>query len=296
MAASPTPEPTEPFWKRLFSSGEFAWTFRMRAGDAESFFAPQDKTGALLAEKRRWLDEMPELFLATTPSGESLVNTLWEMAITWGHVRNPENGGRDLMSLMRQWEPDVLLMDQETMAIAAGCVCMPSSWSLHHAVGKRVHDIHGMVPQLNPQIGEKIDRFLTQLQPEKAFCRENWSFTRTSDLNYHPQLKRRILDDSLNIDEVFLRVEHQLFTKISGGVLMGIRIENCPLTDIASDPEAWRNVAEKIRTMPDDIAAYKSMTTARSAIVREMEKFRPLSSERVSVGRDRPPGGPANGS
>lgn len=267
----------EPFWKRLFSSDEFSWAFRMRAGDAEAFFAPQNKNGRLLAEKRKWLDAQPERYAAVTPTGEALVRSLWEMAAGWGHVAEPVTGDRDLVRLAMDWEPDVMLMDRETMSMVAGCVCMPSSWSLHHTMGRTIDAIHGLVPQLNSQIGGKIDRFLRQLQPGKAFCRENWGFTRSGELNYHPELKRRPLDESVTLDEVFLRVEHQLFTAIQGGVLMGIRIENCPLSDLAADPEIWRNVAEKIRTMPDEVAAYKSMLSAREAILLEMAKFQPLA-------------------
>lgn len=259
-----------PFWQRLFSSDEFGWAFRMRAGDAEAFFAPQDGSGRLLAEKRKWLDAEPERYAAVTPAGEALVSSVWEMAAGWGHVA--ENGDRDLVRLGRNWEPDVLLMDQETMSMVAGCVCMPSSWSLHHTMGRPIHAIHELVPQLNPQIGGKIDRFLRQLQPGKAFCRENWGFTRSGELNYHPDLKRRRLDETVTLDEVFLRVEHQLFTAVPGGVLMGIRIENCPLRDLAVDADAWRNVAEKIRTMPDEVAAYKGMLSARETILLEMAR------------------------
>jgi hypothetical protein len=43
----PSPS-TEPSWKRLFSEGGFAWSFRMRPGDVREFFSPQDDSGAVL--------------------------------------------------------------------------------------------------------------------------------------------------------------------------------------------------------------------------------------------------------
>lgn len=262
----------EPFWKALFSGGEFDWAFQMRLGNAESFFAPSDDDGALLAEKRAWLDTRPELFTAITPHGAGLVAETWEQALSWRHAIVPEDGKRDLPGLARQWEPDVLLLDHETMSFAAACVCFPSSWSPVHAVGKPLLEVHGIVPRLNPAIGKKIERFLRQLQPGKAYCRENWGFTRTAEMNYHPDLRRQPLDETVTMGELHLRIEHQLFTGIPGGVLMGIRIETCPLAELAADPAALRAVAEKVRSMPEDVAAYKGLRSARDAMLREMRK------------------------
>ncbi len=276
MTPTPMPASGEPFWKRLFTEGDFGWAFRMRAGDPREFFAPRDSGGPLLAEKHQWLETRPELYLVTSPGGVALVEEAWNLAIAWGHAQEPGDGIRDLAKLAAVWEPDLVFMDSTTAALAAGAVCFPSSWDPRHAIGKPVHAVHDMVPRLNDQIGDKIDRFLAQLPPGKGFCRENWSFTRSSELNYHPALGRARLDDTVRMEELFLRVEHQLFTAIPGGVLMGIRIATCPLADLSEDPETWKNAGDKIRTMPDDVAAYKSMLSARAAIVREMEKFRPF--------------------
>ncbi len=267
---------TEPFWKSLFSEGDFTWGFNMRLGDAQSFFAPEDDGGEVLELKRKCLDERPELYASAAPQGEPLIAALWEQAVAWGHVTDPADGARDLPALARQWEPDLLLLDHEAMTFAAACVCMPSSWDPSHAVGKSLHEVHETVPQLNKQIGDKIDKFLRQLKPGKSYRRENWGFTRSAELNYHPALKRERLDDTVTMDELFLRVEHQLFTGIPGGVVMGIRIKTYPLSDLASDPAVWRKVEEKIRTMPDDVATYKGMLAARDAMLREIRNFSPI--------------------
>lgn len=260
----------EPFWKHLFSGTAFDWEFRMRPGDAEAFFAPRDASGRLLAHRNKWLDTDEDLYCAVTPAGTALVEAAWEMAVAWGRVGKPRDGERDLVGLSRRWEPDVLLLDHAAMSVAAGCVCMPSSWDLRHVVGKPLHEVHGVVPRLNQRIGEKITRFLGRIPPGKSFRRENWSLTRSAELNYHPGLQRRRLDETVTLEELFLRVEHQLFTGVPGGVLTGIRIAICPLADLAVDKDVWRAAIGKIRTMPDDVAVYKGMDAAREAIVREM--------------------------
>ena len=75
---------------------------------------------------------------------------------------------------------------------------------------------------------------------------------------------------------MFLRVEQQLFTGIPGGVLMGIRIRVCLVAELAAEPQVWRAVYNKIRTMPDDVAAYKGMLTAREAMLSEMARYSPV--------------------
>ncbi|MEM7147696.1 MAG: heme-dependent oxidative N-demethylase subunit alpha family protein [Verrucomicrobiota bacterium] len=265
-----------PIWKGLFvGPGGFEWGFRMRGGDAEAFFAPQDSSGDLLGEKRRWLDERPELCAVVEPGGEKMVSAAWDLALGWGQVVDPGKGERDLAGVARVWEPDLLLVDAETMEMVAGCVCFPSSWDLREAAGKAVPAVHGVVPQLNDQIGEKIGRFLGQLGPDgKAFRRENWSVTRSAERNYHPELGRRRLDEGVVMAELYLRVEQQLFLGVPGGVVMGIRIETCPLVELAKDEDAWAGLGEKIETMPEEVAVYKSMDAGREAIVKEMRAVR----------------------
>jgi len=252
----------------------------MRQGHAEVFFARQDESGGLLRAKRRSLDEHPERYVALMPGSEGLVDEVWKVAQALGHVEEPADGVKDLESLARVWEADLLVMDRESKKVAAAAVCCPSSWDPAGAVGNTLDDVHGLVPRLNPQIGVMINRFLEKVSPGKSYCRENWSFTRTADLDYHPAVGRRRLDESVTLEELFLRVEHQLFTGIPGGVLMGIRIEVCPLKDLAADAEVWRFTAEKIRTMPEDVAGYKSMDAAIEKMLQEMESFQATTDKR----------------
>jgi len=265
------PDPDAP-WQRLFPQGGFAWSLRMRPGDLRTFFTPQDPGGSLLEQKRAILDQHPSRHLATTPLAPPLVGALADLLENNGLL--PPHTPHDLSAIARAVEPDILLMDSATMTLAAACVCMPSSWSLDHAIGKPMHAIHQGVPRLNDQLGDKIGQFLDKLPQGKSFLRENWSITRTADLNYHPALLRPKLDAAATPDTVFLRIEHQLFTAIPGGILMGIRIHTCPLTDLAADPAVWHNLTEIIRTMPDDVAAYKSMLAARTPLARRMRKNR----------------------
>ena len=258
--------------QQLFSDGEFRWSIGVRGADAESFFARQDPTGKLLEEKRSWLDVGYDLYLAESNAAGALVDGAWEMAIKWAQVSEAEPG-RTLLNLAQNWEADLLLVERENLKMVAGAVCFPSSWDLREAIGKPVFEVHAVVPQLNAQVGTKVDRLLQGIQSGKSYARMNWSLTRTNELNYHPELNRKKLDETVTLEELFLRIEHQLFCEVKGGVLMGLRIEPVPLLEISSDVDIWNGLREKIRTMPDDVAKYKGMLTAQRAIVDAMSAF-----------------------
>lgn len=264
--------PLEPAWKNYFSNGDFEWAFKMRQGDASAFFSQQDDTGALLSEKAYILDKHSSRHTARTPTCDLLLEQLIEQLVDWG-VLDTNHMTQDLESLSRVIEPDFLLMDRETMSMAAGSVCFPSSWAFDENIGKPMHEIHSVVPQLNDQIGQMIDRFLGQLSPGKAYQRANWSFTRTGDLNYHPALKRPPLDSTLKLEDIYLRLEHQVFTSLPDGILMGLRIEPVHLIELADDTDLWSSLIHKLRTMPTDVAAYKSLDKGIQKLVAEMEDF-----------------------
>lgn len=255
-------------WKRLFDAERFGWSFRMRPGDAQAFFAPSNDGGALLEQKRQSLASHPGRYLASIPGSKQLIASAIDTACSWGHLAPGQ--ATDLSQLAHHWEPDILLVGGEELTLQAACVCMPSSWSLEHAIGKPVHAIHDAVPRLNPALGAQIDRFLRHIPQGKGFTRENWSLTRSDDANYHPALGRPKLDASVRANELFLRLEHQMFTAIPGGILMGIRIETTPLSELRADPETWNDFREIIHSMPDDVARYKSMLEARDVLAADM--------------------------
>lgn len=261
-------------YSQFSKGGEFQWSLGVRSKDAESFFAPQDQTGSLLEEKRQCLDLNAERYLAETEEASHLIDAVWELAIEWGHVEEPKEG-RSLMNLAQNWEADLLMVEKVSMKLVAGAVCFPSSWDLRTAIGKPVFAVHGVVPKLNEQVGEKVDRFLSGIRGGKSYARMNWSLTRSADLNYHPALGRKKLDETVTVEELFLRIEHQLFCEVEGGVLMGLRIEPVPLPELATEPEVWAGLREKIRTMPEDVAEYKGMLAAKDAIVAAMDAFEP---------------------
>ena len=249
----------------LFSDSDFSWTLKMRRGDAAAFFAPSDPSGKLLRKRRRALAKHPTRYTASTPRGDQLVVQCWELARRWEHLADPDKAPT-LLNLGAQWEADFLLMDQGSSALAGGCVCFPSSWNLGESAGLTLFDVHQRVPGLNRQIGEKIEKFLDRLPDNEPFFRENWGLTRSAHLNYHPDKKRPALDETIDKNCVFLRLEHQAFLKLNGGVLMGIRIDPISFPDLAENyPDPAKNLLRQLETMPEEVARYKNLSRGKSA-------------------------------
>ncbi len=260
-------------FRRLFGKEQFEWAFKMARREVVAFFEQQDIHGDILQQRSRRLRKFPQRYALMSEGGEALVGEAWRCALEWGQVEDPGEEERSLSELGSRWEPDLLMLDFERMSFAAGVVCFPSSWSLTHSIGKPLVEVHGVVPRLNESIGDKIERFLKGLKPGRGYGRENWSFTLTDDWDYHPDLGRDKLDGFVDLREVSLRLEHQVFTGVTGGVLMGLRIETLPLVSLSDDEELWRGVIEKVRTMPEDVALYKGMARSQMRLVEEMSAF-----------------------
>ena len=92
--------------------------------------------------------------------------------------------------------------------------------------------------------------------------------SRSPALNQHPSQHTPRLGSPLRADEVWLRVENQIFFRLpeTGGLLFGIRIENASLSDVKKWPDAARGLPRALRTMPEEIARYKGIITAREEI------------------------------
>jgi hypothetical protein len=179
------------------------------------------------------------------------------------------------LSLGCAFEPDFLLMklDQGRPRLLGGCVCFPSSWDLQEKIGREMSFIHEAVPGLNSALGNQISGFLAKIRPGVSWNRTNWGLSRSAELNQHPRRGIPRLDESTEIDGIFLRIEHQSLAALpeSGGILFGIRIEVVPLRRVMEDERAARRLAEALRTMPEEVARYKGLAAVRDKTARRLE-------------------------
>lgn len=260
-------------WNSLLPDEDYRFHLRMERGDPAAFFAPGPCHQALTAERRTWLSIEPRTYAALLPPGEPLLAEVADLARAWnGFGPSSPAPWPTLLQLGGFWETDYLLLKPDAdgeIRLYGGCLCFPSSWRLTDKLGHPIEFIHGPVPGLNKHIGTAIHKFLTGLKPGVASLRHNWGIARSSELNHHPDLSRPRLDERVKLNEVWLRFEHQALVALprSGGILFGIRVVNHALADVRADPVARVRLIRALETMPDTVAHYKGITTARDRLL-----------------------------
>lgn len=259
----------------LFPDADYRFHLTLRRGEPRDFFAPQDPTGRMLAERRRWLDSHPGRHAQVTAEGVPLLAEFAALCAGWGVARA---GG--LAQLGAELEPDFLLLSADAdgaFRLRGGVLCFPTGWALEEKLGHTVEFIHGVVPGLNPALGAPINQFLSRLRPGAAYLRDNWGLAATDELNLHPGRRGELPTfpaigeavASIALDRVWLRVEHQALMALpqTGGIVFGIRIALHRLDEVARDRAAAAGLARALRSMPADLAAYKRIDGIRAAVL-----------------------------
>jgi hypothetical protein len=265
--------------ERLFTDGDFAFRFGMQRPGQEWFRWDRPESEAL-HERRRWLSEEPGRHLAWTPEALPLLqeaeSLFAEPAEGPAGVGEPLPADR-LKSLSLRWEPDLLLLRRDASGefrLVAGAVCFPSSWDLREKIGHTVEAIHAGVPTLNATLGSRIHTFLDRLPPGQTFERDNWGLAAHGERNAHPDRALPRLTAEATLETTWLRLEHQAFRLLpqSRGLLFAIHLTAHPLARVLRTPEDSRRLASQLRSMPDVIAAYKGILTARETLIRQLEQ------------------------
>lgn len=296
-------------WPRLFPLEPYRFHLGVRPADASQFFAPTPDHDRLMTERRRWLADATDEHCQLEPEGVPLLAEALDLARHWEAsaatastraISCPDRDRTQNTTLSRSqnsdttapatvpigttygqrcrelglvWEPDFLLLEHGPDArfrLRGGVVCFPSGWSLADKLGRTVEAIHAVVPTLNSSLSGKIDAFLDRLAPGSAWGRSNWGLSQGWELNRHPRRALPALQSDTAIQDVFLRVEHQLFLRLprTGGLLFGIRLSIHSLSAVLADPSAAAGLLRAVETMPESVAAYKGLAAIRSTLAR----------------------------
>lgn len=266
-------------WSRFFRDADHRWIMGLHQEDsAADYFADADSTGVVRAERKHWLAESPGTYAALLPEAKPLLDETVQLARDWGAVIDVgQTPFEQLLALGRAWEPDFVWMHPSADGVhrlVGGVVCFPSSWALQEKLGRAMSEVHGPVPGLNDALGRQIETFLTKQDPGAGWRRENWGLSRDAELNHHPSRPRRRLDANITVEEVWVRLEHQLLLKLprSGSVLFGIRVEVVPFVNVIADEQAARCFARMLSTLTSASAAYKEVSTAGPALIAMLQR------------------------
>lgn len=261
-------------WTRIFPDIDHRWIMGLRQGALPPYFADQDYTGAVRAQRQQWFAEDPEKYACLLSAGEAGMRETCDLARSLGGSLNSEHTSTraQLLELGVVWEPDLVWMHpgpDGVHRLAGGAVCFPSSWDLAEMLGRPMSEVHALVPGLNPALARQIDTFLSKMSPGVAWQRENWGLSRDCELNHHPSRPCARLDETVTVDEVWVRLEHQVLVKLphSGSVLFGIRLEVVPLGRMLADRTAALRFWRLLSTMSPAAANYKGVAAARPALL-----------------------------
>lgn len=266
----------------LFPDADYRFHLTLRRGEPRDFFASQDPSGRVLAERARWIAADSERYVAWKPAGAAAVHEFAGQAVGW--LRRPDDcppaapispSTRDqLVALGSGLEPDVLFLaadDDGKFRLQAGALCFPTGWALEEKIGLPMDVIHGVVPGLNAALASPIHQFLTRLRPGQAYLRDNWGIAATAELNLHPCRRMPAPTMPVTLDRLWLRVEHQALFSLpaSGAIVFGIRIALHRMDAVARDPAA-AGLRRALESMPEELAAYKRLDGIRSGVIRAL--------------------------
>ncbi len=266
-----------PDWRRFFPDADHRWAMGLRRGEACEFLAPTESSASVCAERHHWLSTEPNTYAVLTTDAEPALAETVTFARSLGFAVPHEQSSREqspfdqLLSLGRVWESDfVWLVADETgtRRVAGGVVCFPSHWDLSEKVGRTLSETHSVVPGLNEALDRQIETFLDRIVPGDAWLRENAGFSRSPDFNQHIKRPRTRLDASVTVDEVWIRLEHQMLLKlpVTHSILFGIRVQVVPLRQVLKTPYAATAMTRLLSTISPEAADYKGLSAARETI------------------------------
>ncbi len=254
----------------LFPDEDFRLHLTLRRGEPRDFFVPQDSSGRVLAERRRWIADTPGRYAIVEDEGVAMLREFAGWCREWGVADE-----HAIDALGGEIEPDFLMLSSDAQGcfrLRGGALCFPTGWALEEKLGQTMDEIHGVVPALNSTIGASIQQFMERLRPGIGFLRDNWGIAATDELNLHPA--RGFLGPALpvELERLWLRVEHQILVRLpeNGGVLFGIRVRLHRLDAVKADGGAARGLARALLTMSDAMLAYKRLDGIRTELVRAL--------------------------
>jgi hypothetical protein len=268
----------------LFTGEDYQLKMRFQRGSVAEFFRPTGQHQELAAQRRFWLGTAARTYAAHFPEADALLEETIALAMasqtlsaeTDIRFQSSVTAWERCLTLGESWEPDFLILKSDPPGpprLLSGCVCFPSSWSLAEKIGRPLDFIHEVVPGLNEQLGSQINGFLSKIKPGISWERTNWGLSRSPELNQHPERGLPRLDTMVRAEEVWLRIEHQSLVALpeNAGILFGIRIAVHSLGEVMRDLAATQGLIRALTTMPEPMARYKNLATARPVIIGFLE-------------------------
>lgn len=269
-------------WARLWPEGEHRFSMGVRRGEARTWWAASARAAEVLAERRRWLVEGEENYVAMSAEGADEIGEASEwLAEAAGLAAVPGSVRAAAEVVEADW---VVLGGEEAAGfpVRGGAVVFPSSWSLPAKVGWPLGAVHGVVPGLQAGLGGTIGTFLARLKPGDGWERLNWGLSADGERNHHPSRAGPEITAGARPDNTWVRVEEQWLTRLprTGAVLFGIKLEVGRVDAVAGIGDNAGRLARVLETMDDAVAAYKGLSAGRAGLAAALREFTEFSHKK----------------
>ncbi|MCW0180507.1 MAG: DUF3445 domain-containing protein [Zavarzinia sp.] len=174
-------------------------------------------------------------------------------------------------------QEDLVLMasagEGEPYRLVAASLCFPSRWALADKLGQPLEGIHGPVPFYKEKLAAPMDRFFPLLKEDRPVVRANWSLHDDPALFQPAGHGDRPAVPPITAADVgqrlHLRSERQTLRRlpVTQGILFTIRTYQCPVAEVAAEPENAALLAEALAAMPPETLAYKGMTHHAATLI-----------------------------
>lgn len=180
----------------------------------------------------------------------------------------------------RQVQEDLILLSGHEATLVAGQLCFANDWCLDEKMGLPFWQIHApLVPILEPMM-LAAKKLMERLPAGRPVWRANWSIKPTNQLDMtsrHASALKRLLTGLIPElapetigEQLYIRIERQTLTRLprSGSILFGIHTyQNLLAREVAERHDGASHLAKVLRTTPDNMLQYKSMTAFMPALL-----------------------------
>ncbi len=228
--------------------------------EPQAWLLPDDQALWVVPKNQLMDSESDAVFTSVTGSMPGQIEAAQLVATACGQIIDA--GEPPLFAASRLVSDDLVLMEMRDGAWinTALCLCSPTFFSAHDAIGKSLFSLHRPVPGGDPDLGGRISRVFSLLRDELVLERYNWT-VQWSDARYTPDgrpLREAAAAAALveANDALHLRVERQTIRRLprTGAVLFTIRIRLFKLADLLSDralatafEQAWTGARPEVR-------------------------------------------------
>ncbi|MBO6825173.1 MAG: DUF3445 domain-containing protein [Sneathiella sp.] len=269
-------------------NGDFRFSMGLKPVRNRSWLDTDDHYASDIKLKTELLERYKDAVFAENPHTEAAAEDILqivteELAAAHPHVTPPPcEEGNPLLKAALMVQEDLVLMQQGEGGgydLTAASVSFPTGWNLSEKIGRPMWEIHNPVPDLNPAIGNSIDKFFQNMKPGKIVERFNWGLY-DDDALFQPnwwrdqQPKKPEITLETIGEKFFFRIERQTLQRLKtpDSALFTIRIFNTPLGEVVQDLARKETLLRSLSTMPDAMRRYKTVARYEDLLFRYLKQ------------------------